>query len=33
MTGQTLQIEGGHYLANPTIADTNNWLTNLQKNA
>jgi len=29
MTGQTLQIEGGHYLANPTIADTNNWLASL----
>lgn len=26
MTGQTLQIEGGHYLANPTIADTNIWI-------
>jgi len=23
MTGQTLQIEGGHYMANPTIADLN----------
>ena len=33
MTGQTLQIEGGHYLANPTIADTNNWLASLQNNA
>ena len=21
MTGQTLEIEGGHYLANPTIPD------------
>ncbi|WP_332647701.1 SDR family NAD(P)-dependent oxidoreductase [Lysinibacillus sp. 54212] len=31
MTGQTLQIEGGHYLANPTIADTNNWIASLQK--
>lgn len=26
MTGQTLKIEGGHYLANPTIADTNIWV-------
>lgn len=31
MTGQTLQIEGGHYMANPTIADTNVWAANLQK--
>lgn len=30
MTGQTMQIEGGHYLANPTIADTNNWLATLK---
>ncbi|MGG3801892.1 SDR family NAD(P)-dependent oxidoreductase [Metabacillus fastidiosus] len=33
MTGQTLQIEGGHYLANPTIADTNNWIASLQNKA
>ena len=33
MTGQTLQIEGGHYLANPTIADTNAWLASLQQHA
>ncbi|MFJ7951587.1 SDR family NAD(P)-dependent oxidoreductase [Lysinibacillus sp. NPDC096418] len=31
MTGQTLQIEGGHYIANPTIADTNIWATSQQK--
>ncbi|MFJ7668718.1 SDR family NAD(P)-dependent oxidoreductase [Lysinibacillus sp. NPDC097195] len=31
MTGQTLQIEGGHYIANPTIADTNLWASNQQK--
>ncbi|MFJ7648688.1 SDR family NAD(P)-dependent oxidoreductase [Lysinibacillus sp. NPDC097279] len=31
MTGQTLQIEGGHYIANPTIADTNVWAANQQK--
>ena len=23
MTGQTLEIEGGHYMANPTIPDLN----------
>ena len=33
MTGQTLQIEGGHYLANLTIADTNNWVASLQNKA
>lgn len=33
MTGQTLQIEGGHYLANPTIADTNNWVAEQQAKA
>ncbi|GEK33295.1 SDR family NAD(P)-dependent oxidoreductase [Kurthia sibirica] len=27
MTGQTMQIEGGHYMANPTIADLNEFLT------
>ncbi len=32
MTGQTLQIEGGHYLANPTIADTNIWAASQQQN-
>ncbi|MGF9975135.1 SDR family NAD(P)-dependent oxidoreductase [Viridibacillus arvi] len=26
MTGQTLQIEGGHYIANPTIEDQNAWV-------
>lgn len=26
MTGQTMQIEGGHYMANPTIADLNEFL-------
>lgn len=31
MTGQTLQIEGGHYIANPTIADTNIWAASQQK--
>lgn len=33
MTGQTIQIEGGHYLANPTIADTNNWIAAQQNKA
>ena len=33
MTGQTLQIEGGHYLANPTIADTNAFVASLQQHA
>jgi len=33
MTGQTLQIEGGHYLASPTIADTNMWVAAQQNKA
>lgn len=33
MTGQTLQIEGGHYIANPTIADTNIWAAAQQNKA
>ncbi len=30
MTGQILQIEGGHYITNPTIADTNIWIASQQ---
>lgn len=26
ITGQTIQVEGGHYMANPSIADFNQFL-------
>ncbi|MFJ8262211.1 SDR family NAD(P)-dependent oxidoreductase [Rummeliibacillus sp. NPDC094406] len=31
MTGQVLQIEGGHYIGNPTIADLDAWMATQQK--
>lgn len=31
MTGQVLQIEGGHYIGNPTIADLEAWMAEHQK--
>src|SRR5699024_10602441 len=30
ITGQTIQVEGGHYIANPTIADFNDYMKNVQ---
>lgn len=32
ITGQTLQIEGGHYIGNPTIADLNEYMKGSQNN-
>ncbi|WP_431027001.1 SDR family NAD(P)-dependent oxidoreductase [Lysinibacillus sp. LZ02] len=26
ITGQTIQVEGGHYIANPSISDFNEWM-------
>ncbi|GHH99017.1 SDR family NAD(P)-dependent oxidoreductase [Neobacillus kokaensis] len=31
ITGQTIQVEGGHYMANPSIADFNEFLATVQK--
>lgn len=30
ITGQTIQVEGGHYIANPSIADFNEFMKNAQ---
>ncbi|RNB82612.1 SDR family oxidoreductase [Brevibacillus nitrificans] len=30
ITGQTIQVEGGHYIANPSIADFNEWMKKAQ---
>ncbi|MDY0409365.1 SDR family NAD(P)-dependent oxidoreductase [Virgibacillus soli] len=32
ITGQTIKVEGGHYIANPTIADVNELMKNAQDN-
>jgi len=29
ITGQTSQVEGGHYIANPSIADFQEYINNL----
>lgn len=31
ITGQTIQVEGGHYIANPSIADFNEWVAQQSK--
>ncbi|WP_019243027.1 MULTISPECIES: SDR family NAD(P)-dependent oxidoreductase [Bacillus] len=31
ITGQTIQVEGGHYMANPSIADFSNFMKQVQK--
>ncbi len=33
ITGQTIQVEGGHYIANPSIADFNEFMKNAQAQA
>jgi NAD(P)-dependent dehydrogenase (short-subunit alcohol dehydrogenase family) len=30
ITGQTIQVEGGHYIANPSIADFKEWMKKAQ---
>lgn len=30
ITGQTIQVEGGHYIANPSISDFNEYMKNAQ---
>ncbi|MNI66612.1 3-oxoacyl-[acyl-carrier-protein] reductase FabG [compost metagenome] len=30
ITGQTIQVEGGHYIANPTIADFQQYMEQAQ---
>ncbi len=30
ITGQTIQVEGGHYIANPSIADFNEYMKSVQ---
>lgn len=32
ITGQTIQVEGGHYIGNPSIADFNNYMTKMKDN-
>lgn len=32
ITGQTIQVEGGHYIANPSISDFNDYLTKANSN-
>ncbi|WP_419887171.1 SDR family NAD(P)-dependent oxidoreductase [Neobacillus niacini] len=31
ITGQTIQVEGGHYMANPSIADFNEYMARIHK--
>ncbi|WP_251025093.1 SDR family oxidoreductase [Bacillus sp. ISL-57] len=31
-TGQTIQVEGGHYIANPSISDFNDYVTKAKSN-
>ena len=33
ITGQTIQVEGGHYIANPTISDFNEYMKNVQNDS
>lgn len=32
ITGQTIQVEGGHYIANPSISDFNDYVTKAKSN-
>ncbi|MFA1712959.1 SDR family NAD(P)-dependent oxidoreductase [Peribacillus frigoritolerans] len=32
ITGQTIQVEGGHYIANPSIPDINDYVTKAKSN-
>ncbi|WP_258833374.1 SDR family oxidoreductase [Peribacillus frigoritolerans] len=32
ITGQTIQVEGGHYIANPSISDYNDYVTKAKSN-
>jgi NAD(P)-dependent dehydrogenase (short-subunit alcohol dehydrogenase family) len=32
ITGQTIQVEGGHYIANPSISDINDYVTKAKSN-
>ena len=32
ITGQTIQVEGGHYMANPSIADFKEFVSKAQSN-